>query len=196
MTDLFEGFAASHFVAVVLTAMLITASGALAADQAPKPYAGQQARDVSTLSAKDIEDLYAGRGWGLAKPAELNGYPGPLHVLELASELQLSEGQKKKVQEIFDRMQRAAKSAGAKFIDAEKEVDSFFKAGELEGAKLAEKLDAASAARAGLRRVHLSAHIETKGVLSTHQIHRYKMARGYDGGGHHDHQGSHGGMKH
>jgi hypothetical protein len=57
------------------------------------PYAGQQHRPIKALSAADVEALENGQGWGLAKPAELNGYPGPLHVLELADELQLTEEQ-------------------------------------------------------------------------------------------------------
>ena len=37
-----------------------------------------------------VADLKAGRGMGLALAAELNGYPGPSHVLELADKLKLS----------------------------------------------------------------------------------------------------------
>ena len=46
-------------------------------------YASMQSRDIKALSASDIEGLRAGRGMSLALAAELNGYPGPLHVLEL-----------------------------------------------------------------------------------------------------------------
>ena len=35
---------------------------------------------------------------GLALAGELNGYPGPKHVLELAAELDLSEDQRRAVQ--------------------------------------------------------------------------------------------------
>ena len=37
-----------------------------------------------------MADLRAGRGMGLALAAELNGYPGPAHVLELADKLDLA----------------------------------------------------------------------------------------------------------
>src|SRR5690242_2678820 len=73
--------------------------------QAPSaPYAGQQARAIKSLSAEEIASLLKGEGIGLAKAAELNGYPGPAHVLALAGELRLSDAQRRQVQSIFDRM--------------------------------------------------------------------------------------------
>jgi hypothetical protein len=56
-----------------------------AAAQSAGPYAGMQARPIKALSAEQIADLKAGRGMSLALAAELNGYPGPRHVLELVS---------------------------------------------------------------------------------------------------------------
>ena len=73
------------------------------------PYAGQQSREVKSLSAQDIDDLLNGRGMALAKAGELNGYPGPLHVLELASELRLTDEQLRLITEIKNRMTASAK---------------------------------------------------------------------------------------
>jgi len=42
---------------------------------------------------------------GLAKAAELNHYPGPRHVLDLASELKLSEEQRLRIEQIYNTMQ-------------------------------------------------------------------------------------------
>ncbi len=53
----------------------------------PSPYAGMENRRVKALSDQQIVDLKAGRGMSLALAAELNGYPGPLHALELGSVL-------------------------------------------------------------------------------------------------------------
>ena len=47
------------------------------------PYAGMQNRAVKSLSDNDIKELRRGGGWGLALAAELNGMPGPAHLLEL-----------------------------------------------------------------------------------------------------------------
>ena len=46
------------------------------------PYAGEEARAIKSLSADDIAELQRGGGRGLAKPAELNGVPGPAHLLD------------------------------------------------------------------------------------------------------------------
>jgi hypothetical protein len=59
-----------------------------------QPYAGLQARPIKALSEQQVADLRAGRGMGLALAAELNGYPGPLHVLELSKELDLGQSQR------------------------------------------------------------------------------------------------------
>jgi hypothetical protein len=72
---------------VVMTAGVL--SGAALA-QSQQPYAGLEARSIKALSQQQIDDLKAGRGMGLALAAELNGYPGPMHVLELADALHLS----------------------------------------------------------------------------------------------------------
>ena len=51
------------------------------------PYAGFEKRAIKALSEQQIADLRAGRGMTLALAAELNGYPGPVHVLEHAEQL-------------------------------------------------------------------------------------------------------------
>jgi hypothetical protein len=55
------------------------------------PYAGDETREIKALSPQEVSDLLAGKGMGFAKTAELNGFPGPAHVLELASQLQLRQ---------------------------------------------------------------------------------------------------------
>lgn len=65
-------------------------------------YAEMQARANKALSAEQIDGLSHGKGMGMAMPAELNGYPGPRHVLELASQLGLSEEQRARTQALFE----------------------------------------------------------------------------------------------
>lgn len=77
-----------HRSPIVALFLVATLSGAATAQHAPStPYAGLEKRAVKALSDKQIADLQAGRGMGLALSAELNGYPGPVHVLELAERL-------------------------------------------------------------------------------------------------------------
>ena len=148
-----------------------------------QPYAGQQLRSVSTLSEADVKQLLAGGGWGLAKPAEFNGYPGPSHVLELADKLELTEPQKKRVEVIFKRMQMRAKSIGARFVSAEQSIDEIFRSGKVDTGSLQTRLRDTERLRSELRRAHLVAHIETTPVLSEAQRKKYAELRGYGAGG-------------
>lgn len=174
-------------VGVALAALL----AAPAASETAQPYAGFDARAISTLSAEDVAALEAGGGWGLALPAELNGVPGPAHVLEAAEALGLSDEQRAAVTAVFERMQAAAQEAGRAYIAAEAAVDALFRDGEATPESIAAATAEAGAALAALRTVHLAVHLETAPLLTRHQIHLYAQARGYGGG--HAHGRGHGG---
>ena len=59
------------------------------------PYAGDQARDIKALSQQEVKQYLSGAGMGFARAAELNRYPGPMHVLELSDQLALTPEQRK-----------------------------------------------------------------------------------------------------
>src|SRR6516164_5748432 len=86
---------------------------------AQTPYAGMRSRPIKGLSEQQVADLKAGRGMGLALPAELNDYPGPAHVLELADKLELSSDQRARIQSLFDAMKAEAVPLGARLLDQE-----------------------------------------------------------------------------
>jgi len=71
---------------LALTALFVVASLSTAAAQ-HQPYAGMQSRPIKALSEQQIGDLKAGRGMGLALPAELNGYPVPCMCWSSATSL-------------------------------------------------------------------------------------------------------------
>ncbi len=167
----------------------ITCFGALPGWANNAPYAGQETRDIASLSAQDIEDLRAGRGGGFALSAELNGYPGPAHILELADTLDLTPDQIAQVQAIFDRMTAQARTLGAEFIDAEAALDAAFADQTMSAARLAALTAEAGRLRGALRAVHLAAHLEAAPVLSRHQTMLYNRARGYAGDAHGGHSG-------
>jgi len=96
------------------------------ADNPSMPYSGQQARTIKALSDEDIAALRKGEGMGMAKAAELNGYPGPVHVLALAGQLGLTKAQRRDVQAIFDRISAAAKPLGGELIAQEQALDQLF----------------------------------------------------------------------
>jgi hypothetical protein len=181
---------------LVMTALLpalFVGHAVFAADQKiAAPYAGQQARTLKSLSPEDIQALRAGQGWGFAKPAELNGYPGPLHVLELRRDLGLSGDQETRIQEIFAKMQQAAKKAGADYLAAEMALEEAFAKNTAMPGKIAELTLASAKSRGELQLVHLHAHLLTAPLLSEAQRHRYNVLRGYAG----EHGAHHGGMQH
>src|SRR6266571_3080024 len=107
----------------ISAALLLTSA---AAANAQTPYAGMQARPIKALSEQQMADLGAGRGMGLALAAELNGYPGPSHVLELADKLNLSAEQRAGIQGLFDAMKAEAVLLGAKLIEQEADLDNQF----------------------------------------------------------------------
>jgi hypothetical protein len=147
------------------------------------PYAGYEARDIKSLSGDDIAQLEAGTGWGQALAAELNGVPGPAHVLELADELELTDAQRAAVEHIHAAMTEQAKAAGARLIAAEAMLEAGFRQGVMPPQALYGLVMNAGRARAELRFVHLSAHLQMPFILSEEQAARYADLRGYTQGG-------------
>ena len=179
---------------LVAAGCVVVAWTAFAADQkSHAPYAGEQARAIKSLSAADVAALRAGQGWGLAKSAELNGYPGPLHVLQLADQLALTAAQRARVRAIFDAMQAAARMVGRDYLAAEQAVDRAFADGAVTPETIARLTAVAGRLRARLRAVHLAAHIETTPLLTPHQRAQYQALRGYagNGDGSRQHNGGH-----
>jgi LTXXQ motif family protein len=162
-----------------LTAFLVLISTAALAQS---PYSGMQTRPIKALSDQQVADLQAGRGMGLALAAELNGYPGPSHVLELADKLDLSSEQRAKVQELFNSMKQEALPLGAKLIEQETELDHQFASRIITTASLKSETAAIAATQGALRETHLKYHLTTVALLSETQRQRYSELRGYGGG--------------
>src|SRR6266566_2372668 len=97
----------NHFTILLSVAALVGSATASLA-QTTSPYAGQEQRSIKALSDREISDLTEGRGLGLAKAAELNSYPGPLHVLQLANEIGLSDEQRKAADSLYANMRQGA----------------------------------------------------------------------------------------
>lgn len=147
--------------------------------QGHSPYSGFQNRDIKALSPQQIEDLKAGKGMSLALPAELNGYPGPAHTLELAEQLRLSSGQKTRVENLFASMSTEARKLGLEVIEAERALDALFKNKSVNPQNLKELTLRAAEAQARLRESHLRYHLLTIEVLSPQQVEHYNRLRGY-----------------
>jgi len=171
------------------TIITLAAVATLSACTSLSPYAGQEAQSITSLSPREVSDLLDGKGMGFAKAAELNGYPGPLHVLELAGPLELTPAQRSATEQLFSRMQEAAKARGAMLVDAERALDMLFRSGKAQAETLGRQLDAIAQARARVRQSHLEAHLEQMRILTATQVERYNRLRGY--GSHHTHAAGH-----
>jgi hypothetical protein len=169
-------------------ALFLTATPALAQHQHPQahatPYAGFERREIKALSEQQIADLKAGRGMGLALAAELNGYPGPIHVLELADRLGLDGKQRTQVRELTDAMKAETIPLGGRLIDQEAELDDLFATRQVTPTRLAKATDALGRTQGMLRAAHLKYHLTTAALLSEEQIRRYGELRGYGDQGH------------
>jgi hypothetical protein len=165
------------FLAVALGALTVAASFA------QTPYAGLQTRPIKALSDQQVEDLKAGRGMGLALAAELNGYPGPSHLLELAVQLGLSDEQKKRIQGLFEAMKAETIPIGERLISEEKMLDALFASRTATVDTIAAATAAIGDTQARLRAAHLKYHLSTVDMLQPAQLQRYAELRGYAGGG-------------
>jgi len=148
------------------------------------PYSGQEIRDIKSLSDNDVQSLHNGTGeafGGIAKLAELNGYPGPRHVLDIAQELQLTDRQRMEIELIYQNMSINAKSIGPAIIAVEQDMDEAFANKTITGENLIALLDKSANLYGQLRFVHLSAHLDTAQIMTTEQIQMYNEMRGYDG---------------
>ena len=142
-------------------------------------YVGQEKREIKSLSESDIEELKNGRGWGLAKAAELNGMPGPAHLLEMKDEIDLSAKQVRAVEDLFKKMKQEAISLGLELIELERELNNHFARRTITDELLSLLLERVAQVKKKLRYVHLSTHLKTPNILTPVQIALYNKLRGY-----------------
>lgn len=161
------------------TALLALASVSGAAPPAT-PYAGQESRAIKALSPDEIQEYLSGSGMGLAKAAELNRYPGPRHVIELADRLGLSAEQRAETRQIFETMRAEATRLGAEIVARERELDLRFASGRIASADLERLVEELGTLQGRLRLVHLRAHLAQRDVLTPAQRRQYEVLRGYD----------------
>ena len=143
------------------------------------PYSGMQTREIKALSEQQIEGLRGGKGMAMAMPAELNGYPGPLHVLELASKLGLTADQEAETKKLYAKMQQEAKAQGEKVIEAERELNELFAQKKATPESMSSAVESAASAQGKLRETHLRYHLSMMKVLTPEQVAAYNKLRGY-----------------
>lgn len=179
-------------LAAVVAALSVMTTASLPAQQSP--YAQHAQREIKALSAEEVAGYLAGEGMGMALAAELNAYPGPKHVLELADSLALTEAQRAETQAVFERMKTHAVRLGHVIVERERTLDRLFASGEITEEMLETLVTEIGVLTAELRYAHLRAHLAVKRLLTAEQATRYDALRGYGehGEGEHRHRGSEG----
>lgn len=161
----------------------------LAQQTLTSPYREQQTSEIRGLSEKEIAELREGLGMGLARAAELNGYPGPRHLLDAvdAGQVHLTPDQLREVNQLFGAMSAEARRLGEKILMEERALETAFRQGSVTEPDLQRRVARIGQLQAEVRLAHLRTHLETKKLLTEYQIERYNQLRGY--GQNHDSQG-------
>jgi len=127
---------------------------------------------------REIDAVLAdGRGAGLAFAADQNGYPGPLHVLELTRELQITVEQEARMRGLFETMRSEARVRAARLAAAETRLARLFADRAADESAVRVAVEDAEAARRDVRLVHLLAHLQTHDVLTEAQRQKYHELR-------------------
>ncbi len=182
---------------VVLLALVMGMGGGASAQSEPTPtpsaYGDLLDTEIRGIDPATIGGYRTGAGLGMALPAELNGYPGPRHVLDLVNELELTSDQQTQIQALFDDMLPQAIALGEQILDQEAGLELAFRDGTIDEESLRDRLISIESLRAELRFVHLRTHLVTLEILTPHQVQLYNSLRGYttapeDHGAHHGHE--------
>lgn len=143
------------------------------------PYTGEEKREIKALSEQEQRGWLEGQGMGLARAAELNGYPGPMHVLELADKLHLSSQQVSATHELMHRHKAEVRALGEQIVDAERELDSMFKSKRATDADVEHLTTKIGTLQARIRTSHLQTHLFQTTLMTPEQVALYSTLRGY-----------------
>jgi len=144
--------------------------------------AAAAAVDGGGLPALPEETMAAyldGRAMWMDSAAELNHYPGPRRVLELATVLGLSADQRQAVTAIQDESRQQAIDVGRQLIALEQRLNRIFAWGQASEDNILQTVTDIGTLQAKLRMTHLLASIRTRELLSRDQIDHYDLLQGY-----------------
>lgn len=176
---------------IVVLLAVFTVTSAQQTPPTPSDYVELQFTEIRGLSQEQIEGYQTGAGLGFALPAELNGYPGPRHVLDLANELELTSVQLNDIQTLYDEMLPQAIELGEQILLLEESIELAFRQGTITNTFLEDSLIQIATFEAELRYVHLTTHVATIDILSRHQVQQYNIIRGYNVSPSHDSHSGH-----
>jgi Spy/CpxP family protein refolding chaperone len=166
----------------VLTATLVTVLGLFAADSSVSwgqhghgHEGGHQAAQACAVEFDKV--VGEGRGFGMAFAADQNGYPGPMHVLELKDRLKLTADQEAKAQALMHAMFSESKPKSARLLELEAKLRRLFADRTADITAVRATVAEVERARGEVRLVHLLAHLKTRELLTEDQRRIYHEAR-------------------
>jgi Spy/CpxP family protein refolding chaperone len=134
---------------------------------------------AASLSGEQAAGLVVPSGMGRGRIAERNHHPGPSHVLDLADELGLDRSQIARLSDIERRLKADARDLAGDLLEQESVLAAGFAAATADAAQIGRISDTMAAIEAQLRTLHLTAHLETRAVLTPAQLARYEFLQGY-----------------
>jgi len=170
----------SVFPITVWVIAVLAGFSSTALAQSAQPYSGLQSRPIKALSDQQVADLRAGRGIGLALAAELNGYPGPSHLVELSDQLGLTSEQLSNLKGMFNAMKAETIPIGENLVAQEDKLDRLFAENVISEQQLKAATENIGETQARLRNAHLRYHLQARAILQPSQIRRYAELRGYE----------------
>jgi Spy/CpxP family protein refolding chaperone len=137
-----------------------------------------EGHQVAQACATEFEKVVGeGRGFGLAFAADANGYPGPMHVLELRDRLKLTADQEAKARELMHAMFAESRPKSARLLEAEAKLRRLFAEHTADEAAVRAAVADVERARTEVRLVHLLTHLKTRDLLTEDQRRMYHQAR-------------------
>lgn len=143
------------------------------------PYAAETGREIKALSDQEQRAWLEGQGQGLARAAELNGFPGPMHTLELGERLRLTPEQASATRELMARHKEEVRVLGAQLVDAERRLDAAFRLQRVTEGDVERLTAEIGGLQARIRASHLQTHLAQTRLLSREQVAEYARLRGY-----------------
>jgi Spy/CpxP family protein refolding chaperone len=171
-------------VTIVLSFTLAAGLAGVALAQGPAHHGAPGAQGgtphhalAQTCDGAFEENVRDGRGFGMAFVADQQGYPGPLHVLELKDRLRLSRDQEAKAQALLAAMFAESRPKSARLLNAEARLRQLFASGRPDEAAVRTAVSEVETARADVRLVHLLFHVKMADALTDEQRRVYQEAR-------------------
>lgn len=167
-----------HITSALALAAVVAAGGTAAAQHAGHGHApGGQGHLVAQRCAEEFRKVVGeGRGFGMAFAADQNGYPGPMHVLELKETLKLTPEQEARARDLHAGV-RAELPKSQRLLDAERRLERLFADRMATEDNVRAAVAEIERARTDVRLVHLLAHVRTRGLLTEEQRRLYHQTR-------------------